>query len=50
MRRNDFPSVEAATDLVSMLLTNPGFHGLVAEDNEPIVGSRQARWLPSILF
>jgi hypothetical protein len=28
----DFPSVEAATGVVSMLLANPGFYGIVAEE------------------
>jgi predicted N-acetyltransferase YhbS len=38
----DFPSVEVATDVVSMLLANPGFYGIVAEDNDRIVGSNFA--------
>jgi GNAT superfamily N-acetyltransferase len=35
----DFPSVEVATGLVSMLLANPGFYGIVAEHEGRIVGS-----------
>jgi predicted N-acetyltransferase YhbS len=35
----DFPSVEVATGLVSMLLANPGFYGIVAEQEGRIVGS-----------
>ena len=38
----DFPSVEVATDVVSMLLANPGFYGIVAQDNDRIVGSNFA--------
>jgi predicted N-acetyltransferase YhbS len=44
----DFPSVEAATGLVSMLLTNPGFYGIVAEENGRIVGSNFADHRSSI--
>jgi GNAT superfamily N-acetyltransferase len=44
----DFPSVEAATDVVSMLLANPGFYGIVAEDNDRIVGSNFADQRSSI--
>jgi predicted N-acetyltransferase YhbS len=35
----DFPSVAAATDVASMLIAHPGFHGLVAEEDGRIVGS-----------
>ncbi len=35
----DFPSVEVATGLVSMLLSNPGFYCAVAEVDGKIVGS-----------
>jgi predicted N-acetyltransferase YhbS len=35
----DFPSVAAATDVASMLIAHPGFHGLVAEEGGHIVGS-----------
>jgi predicted N-acetyltransferase YhbS len=35
----DFPSVEVATGLVSMMLANPGFYGIVAEQEGRIVGS-----------
>jgi predicted N-acetyltransferase YhbS len=38
----DFPSVEVATGLVSMLLANPGFYGIVAQENGRIVGSNFA--------
>jgi ribosomal protein S18 acetylase RimI-like enzyme len=38
----DFPSVEAPTGLLSMLLANPGFYGVVAEDGGRIVGSNFA--------
>ena len=38
----DFPSVEVATGLVSMLLATPGFYGIVAEENDRIVGSNFA--------
>ena len=44
----DFPSVEAAIDVVSMLLANPGFYGIVAEDNDRIVGSNFADQRSSI--
>jgi len=45
----DFPSVEAATDVVSMLLANSGFYGIVAEDNGRIVGSNFADQRSSIV-
>jgi predicted N-acetyltransferase YhbS len=35
----DFPSVEVATELVTMLLSHPGFYAVVAELNGKIVGS-----------
>jgi predicted N-acetyltransferase YhbS len=35
----DFPSAEAATDLVSMLIGAPGFYGVVAEEAGKVVGS-----------
>ncbi len=35
----DFPSVEIATDLLSMLIAAPGFHGVVAEEEGRIAGS-----------
>lgn len=35
----DFPSVEVATGLVTMLLSNPGFHSVVAELDGRVVGS-----------
>ena len=38
----DFPSVEVATGLLSMLLANPGFYAVVAEDEGQIVGSNFA--------
>jgi hypothetical protein len=38
----DFPSVEVATGLSSMLLANPGFYAVVAEDEGLIVGSNFA--------
>lgn len=38
----DFPSVEVATGLSSMLLANPGFYAVVAEDEGRIVGSNFA--------
>jgi predicted N-acetyltransferase YhbS len=38
----DFPSAEVAIGLVSMLLANPGFYGIVAEENDRIVGSNFA--------
>jgi predicted N-acetyltransferase YhbS len=44
----DFPSVEVATGLVSMLLANPGFYGIVAEENGRIVGSNFADHRSSI--
>jgi predicted N-acetyltransferase YhbS len=44
----DFPSVEVATGLVSMLLATPGFYGIVAEENGRIVGSNFADHRSSI--
>jgi predicted N-acetyltransferase YhbS len=44
----DFPSVEVATGVVSMLLTNPGFYGIVAEEDGRIVGSNFADHRSSI--
>jgi hypothetical protein len=38
----DFRSVEVATGVASMLIENPGFNGVVAEDNGRIVGSNFA--------
>lgn len=35
----DFPSVEVATGLVSMMIAHPGFFGVVAEDGARLVGS-----------
>jgi GNAT superfamily N-acetyltransferase len=35
----DFPSVEIATGVLSMLTANPGFHGVVAEEDGRIAGS-----------
>jgi predicted N-acetyltransferase YhbS len=35
----DFPSVEIATAVVTMLLSNPGFYSVVAEQDGRIVGS-----------
>jgi predicted N-acetyltransferase YhbS len=35
----DFPSVEVATDLTTVLLSNPGFYAVVAELDGKIVGS-----------
>jgi predicted N-acetyltransferase YhbS len=35
----DFPSVEVATDLITMLLTHPGFFSVVAEASGEVVGS-----------
>jgi GNAT superfamily N-acetyltransferase len=35
----DFPSVEVATDLITMLLSHPGFFSVVAEAGGEIVGS-----------
>jgi predicted N-acetyltransferase YhbS len=34
----DFPSVEAATGVASMLMATPGFHDVLAEDDHRIVG------------
>jgi len=44
----DFPSAEVATGLVSMLLANPRFYGIVAEENGRIVGSNFADHRSSI--
>jgi predicted N-acetyltransferase YhbS len=35
----DFPSVEVATTVVTAMLSNPGFYGVVAELDGKIVGS-----------
>jgi predicted N-acetyltransferase YhbS len=35
----DFPSAEAAIDLASMLISHPGFYGIVAEQDGRILGS-----------
>jgi predicted N-acetyltransferase YhbS len=35
----DFPSVQVATELITMLLSHPGFYGVVAEAGGEIVGS-----------
>ena len=35
----DFPSVEAATGVATMLLSHPGFHAVVAEQDGRVVGS-----------
>jgi len=35
----DFPSVEVATTVTSMLLSHPGFHSVVAESDGKVVGS-----------
>src|SRR6202042_81381 len=35
----DFPSPEAATGVASMLIGDPGFYGVVAEEAGTIVGS-----------
>src|SRR5215831_17493406 len=44
----DFPSVEVATGVVSMLLANPGFYSIVAEEDGRIVGSNFADHRSSI--
>ena len=44
----DFPSVEVAIDVVSMLLAHPGFYGIVAQDDDRIVGSNFADLRSSI--
>lgn len=36
---HDFPSVEAATGLANVLISHPGFYGVVAESEGRIVGS-----------
>ena len=38
----DFPSAEVATGLLSMLLANPSFYAIVAEDKGRIIGSNFA--------
>src|ERR1700746_2382472 len=35
----DFPSAEVATGLLRMMLSNPGFYSVVAENDGKIVGS-----------
>jgi predicted N-acetyltransferase YhbS len=35
----DFPSIEVATGLASMLIAHPGVYGVVAEDNGRVIGS-----------
>jgi predicted N-acetyltransferase YhbS len=35
----DFPSVDVATEVASMLIADPGFHGVVAEQDGRILGS-----------
>src|SRR5437879_9719434 len=35
----DFPSPEAATDLMSTLLVHPGFYSVVAESEGRVIGS-----------
>jgi len=35
----DFPSPEVASGLIAMLIANPGFHGVVAEDGGRLLGS-----------
>jgi predicted N-acetyltransferase YhbS len=35
----DFPSAEVATDLLTMMLSNPGFFSVVAENDGKVVGS-----------
>ena len=35
----DFPSVDVATGVASMLIEHPGFHGVVAEEDGRILGS-----------
>src|SRR6516164_2851726 len=35
----DFPSAEAATGLLTMMLSNPGFYSLVAEKEGNVIGS-----------
>jgi GNAT superfamily N-acetyltransferase len=35
----DFPNVDIATGMISMLLGHPGFYGILAEDDGRIVGS-----------
>jgi GNAT superfamily N-acetyltransferase len=44
----DFPSVEVATGVVSMMLANPGFYGIVAEKDGRIIGSNFADHRSSI--
>jgi predicted N-acetyltransferase YhbS len=45
----DFPSVEVATGLLSMLLANPSFYAIVAEDKGRIIGSNFADHRSSII-
>ena len=35
----DFPSAEVATGLLTMMLSNPGFHSVIAESDGKIIGS-----------
>jgi predicted N-acetyltransferase YhbS len=35
----DFPSAEVATDLLTMMLSNPGFYSVVAENEGKVIGS-----------
>src|SRR5688572_21341269 len=35
----DFPSVQAATDVVKVMLSHPGFFGVVAEADGQVIGS-----------
>jgi predicted N-acetyltransferase YhbS len=44
----DFPSVAFATDVLSMLIANRGFYGIVAEQNGRILGSNFADQRASI--
>jgi len=44
----DFPSVAVATGVVSMMLANPGFYGIVAEEDGRIIGSNFADHRSSI--
>src|SRR5262245_27811296 len=44
----DFPSVEVATDVVSMMLADPGFYGIVAEEDGLTIGSNFADHRSSI--
>ena len=38
--RTDFPTVESATSVASMLIDHSGFYGIVAEHDGRIVGSK----------